>query len=387
MSDNNNGHDELLIILSAGGTGGHMFPAEALGKDLQSRGFRVQLITDQRGKKFTKNFGDIPIHVIQAGSLKPGFWGKVRGVIGLGTGIVQAANILRREKPVAVVGFGGYPSFPAVYAAQRMKIPTIIHEQNAILGRANAMLAPKADRIALSMSHIHGLEEHDVPRATVTGNPIRDQIAALYSKPYPTIQPDGTIRILVMGGSLGAHIFSEVVPPALARLAPEYRARIDIVQQCLPDDRAEVEAIYERAGIRAELHDFIPDIPDQLARCHLVIARSGASTVAEVTTAGRPAIFVPYPHHPDQQQKINADVVADVGGAWVMTQNGFTQEAVMARIETFMQNPETLFRAGENARSIGRPDAARRLGNLVTAIASGWDKNTGKTAEPIITKE
>lgn len=383
MSDQN----KSLILLSAGGTGGHMFPATALTKDLLSRGFRVELVTESRGKKFTEGFGDIPIHIIQSGTLKAGMIGKIRGVAGLGIGIVQSMKLLKTLKPEVVVGFGGYPSFPAVYAAQKMKVHTIIHEQNAILGRANAMLAPKADRIALSMSHIHGLEESDVPRATVTGNPIRDQIAALYSKPYPTVQADGIIRIVVMGGSLGAHIFSEIVPQALVKLSAEHRARIQIVQQCRADDLQNVQAMYERAGIHAELHEFIKDIPVELAQAHLVIARSGASTVAEVTTAGRPAIFVPYPHHPDQQQKINADAVADVGGAWVMTQNGFTPEAVLARIETFLQNPETLFRAAENARSIGRPDAARRLGNLVTAMASGWDKNTGKTAEPIITKE
>lgn len=376
-----------LILLSAGGTGGHMFPASALAKDLVSRGFDVALVTDARGKRFTGDFGDLPITVIRAATLGSGMAGKLSGMAGLGMGIIQAHRLISRLNPAVVVGFGGYPSFPAVFAAQRKKIPTIIHEQNAILGRANSMLAGKADRIALSMSHIHGLEEIDVPRATVTGNPIRDQIAALYSKPYPTVQPDGVIRILVMGGSMGAHIFSDIVPRALAKLSPQHRARLEIVQQAREDDIENVRIAYREAGIKAELATFITDIPDQLAKAHLVIGRSGASTVAEVTTAGRPAIFVPYPHHQDQQQKINADTVADAGGAWVMTQNGFTEEAVLARVETFLQNPESLFRAAEHARSMGRPDAARRLGNLVTAIASGWDKNTGKTAEPIITKE
>lgn len=376
-----------LILLSAGGTGGHMFPAASLAKDLLSRGFDVALVTDMRGKKFTADFGELPIHMIRAATLGYGVVGKISGIAGLGMGIIQAHRLINRLKPAVVVGFGGYPSFPAVFAAQRSKIPTIIHEQNAILGRANSMLAGRADRIALSMSHIHGLEEVDVPRATVTGNPVRDQIAALYSKPYPTVQPDGTICILVMGGSMGAHIFSDIVPRALAKLSPQHRARLEIVQQAREDDIENVRTAYQEAGIKAELATFITDIPAQLAKAHLVIGRSGASTVAEVTTAGRPAIFVPYPYHADQQQKINADTVADAGGAWVMTQNGFTEEAVLARIETFLQNPESLFRAAEHARSMGRPDAARRLGNLVTAIASGWDKNTGKTAEPIITKE
>lgn len=381
-----NDENKKVILLSAGGTGGHMFPAAALAKDLLSRGFVVELVTDARGKRFTQDFGNIPITVISAGTLGSGMLGKLTGVSGLAMGIIQAHRIVDRLKPSVVVGFGGYPSFPAVYAAQRKKIPTIIHEQNAILGRANSVLAPKADRIALSMSHIHGLDESDVPRATVTGNPIREDIAALYSRPYPVMQADGIMRILIMGGSLGAHVFSDVVPRALAKLPAAYRARLDIVQQCRPGDLENVRNTYQDAEIKAELHEFI-NVPANLAQTHLVIARSGASTVAEVTTSGRPAIFVPYPHHEDQQQKVNADAVADAGGAWVMTQNGFTEEALLARIETFLQNPETLFRAAENARSIGRPDAARRLGNLVTAIASGWDKNTGKTAEPIITKE
>lgn len=384
MDEHNN---DKLVLISAGGTGGHMFPAAALSKDLLSRGFRVELVTDPRGKRFTESFGSIPITVIQAGTLGAGLLGKVSGVGGLAMGIIQSLRLLDRLKPAVVVGFGGYPSFPAVFAAQRKKIPTIIHEQNAILGRANAALAPRADRIALSMSHIHGLDEGDVPRATVTGNPIREEIAALYSRPYPTVQPDGTLRILIMGGSLGAHVFSDVVPKAFSRLSPAHRARLEVVQQCRPDDLESVRQAYDKIGIKCELHHFINNVPEQLAQAHLVIGRSGASTVAEVTTAGRPAIFVPYPHHEDQQQKINADTVADAGGAWVMTQNGFTEEAVLARVETFLQNPEVLFRAAENARSMGRPDAARRLGNLVTAIARGWDKNTGRAAEPVITKD
>ncbi len=378
---------DKLVLISAGGTGGHMFPAAALAQDLLSRGFRVELVTDPRGKRFTESFGTIPITVIQAGTLGSGLLGKISGVGGLAMGIVQSLRLLDRLKPSVVIGFGGYPSFPAVYAAQRKKIPTIIHEQNAILGRANSALAPRADRIALSMSHIHGLDADDVPRATVTGNPIREEIAALYSRPYPTVQPDGVLRILIMGGSLGAHVFSDIVPKALAKLAPEHRARLNIVQQCRADDLDAVRKAYEAAGIQCDLHQFINNVPEQLAQAHLVIARSGASTVAEVTTAGRPAIFVPYPHHEDQQQKINADTVADVGGAWVMTQNGFTEEAVLARVETFLQNPEVLFRAAENARSMGRPDAARRLGNLVTAIASGWDRNTGRAVDPVIAQD
>lgn len=362
-----------LILLSAGGTGGHMFPADALARDLISRGYRVALATDIRGKKYT-NFADgVPVYVLSSGGLLPGFLSKLKTLLALGIGYLQARKLINTLQPAVVVGFGGYPSFPAVYAAQKKGISNIIHEQNAVIGQANAMLAHKAERIALNLPKIEGLDPDDAIRAVVTGNPVRPEVAALYNKPYPAIEQDGPLRIFVMGGSQGASVFSEVLPAAFAQLSPAYRARLDIVQQCREGDIDVVRAAYDKAGIKARLQTFFDDVPDQLEKAHLVIARSGASTVAEVTTAGRPAIFVPYPHHADQQQKKNADAVADAGGAWVMTQNGFTADALLARIETFLQNPQTLFRAAENARSCGKPDAARRLGNLVTALASGWN--------------
>lgn len=364
-----------LIVLSAGGTGGHVMPAQALALDLLSRGFRVEVFTDARGLKFRSLFGEIPMHEIRAGTLGGGLPGKIRGMTDLALGVWQARNLLAKMKPSAVVGFGGYPSVPGVYAAQWLRIPTILHEQNAIVGRANALLARKANRIAISMPHIRGLDDAERAKAIYTGNPVRPDIAALYSRPYPALDEAGRLRILVMGGSLGASVFSRVLPEALAKLPSDHRARLHIVQQCRAEDIDNVRRLYEQAGINAHLQTFIDDVAGELEKAHLVIARSGASTVAEVTTAGRPAIFVPYPHHSDQQQKINADTVADAGGAWVMTENGFTAETVLARIETFLQNPSVLFRAAENARICGKPDAARKLGNLVTEIVSGWNKN------------
>lgn len=368
------GDGAKLVLLSAGGTGGHMFPAAALAFDLVSRGFKVDLVTDSRGRAYEGIFPDIRTHVISAGTLGGGLAGTIKGVAALGLGLVQAKMLVDKIKPDVVIGFGGYPSVPAVYAAQRKGILSVIHEQNAVLGRANVFLAPRADRIALSLAQVEGMEEADAVRAVVTGNPVRDEIAELYTKPYPIVAMDGTLKIFVMGGSLGARVFSEIVPKALSRLSAEYRSRLEIVQQCRPEDIEEVKAGYKAAGIKARLESFFHDVPDILAQTHLVISRSGASTVAEIAAAGRPAIFVPYPHHKDQQQKMNAEAVADAGGAWVMTQEGFTEEALLARIETFLQNPETLFRAAEAARSCGKPDAARRLGNLVTALVSGWDK-------------
>lgn len=366
--------DQKLILLSAGGTGGHMTPAQALGHDLLARGFRVELVTDDRGLRYQSMFQGIPTHVVKSGTSAPGLMGKVKGAAKLGLGVLQAQKLVRRLNPAVVVGFGGYPSFPAVYAAQKSKIPTILHEQNGIIGKANAMLAPNAERIAVSLPDTTGLDETDRVRVVVTGNPVRAEIANLYNEAYPALENDGELRIFVVGGSLGATVFSDVVPQALSQLPSQYAKRLNIVQQCRADDLERVATVYEDSGIKARLSPFFDDVPDELSKAHLVIARSGASTVAEVATAGRPAIFVPYPHHKDQQQKMNADAVADSGGAWVMTEDGFTTEALLARIENFMQNPQNLFKAAERARECGKPDAARKLGNLVTAIASGWDE-------------
>lgn len=364
-----------LIVLSAGGTGGHMFPAAALARDLLSRGYRVAVITDARGAKYEDAFGGAPFYVIQAGTLSAGLVSKIRGVMKLSMGLIQAARLIKKLRPAVVVGFGGHPSVPTVYAAQRRHIPTVIHEQNAIVGRANAFLAPKAARIALSLPRVEGLSDSERVRAVVTGNPVRDEIAALCTKPYPVLSDDGPFKLFVVGGSLGAHVFSEVVPAALARLPEELRRRLDVVQQCREEDIERASAIYRQAKIKVRMESFFKDVPQILAACHLVVSRSGASTVAEVASVGRPAIFVPYPHHGDQQQKINAETISDAGGAWVVDEKDFTADVFLRHLEKLMADPALLFRTAESARACGRPDAARRLGNLVMAIASGWDRD------------
>lgn len=364
---------KLKVLLSAGGTGGHMTPAQGLCSDLISRGYDVELVTDPRGLQFAPLFGDIPVHQLPSGTLGAGIFGKVKGLSNLALGCIKAFALLRKVSPDIVAGFGGYPSVPAVYAAQKWRIPTVIHEQNAIIGKANLFLAPKAERIALSLPYITGLDEVDQLRTIVTGNPVRSEISDLYNKPYPVVEDGETMRVLVMGGSLGAKVFSDVVPQTLARLPAEYRGRLYVVQQCRSEYLDGVKKAYADAGIEAELAPFFDDVPSELAQAHLVIGRSGASTVAEVSVAGRPAIFVPYPHHKDQQQKMNADSVADQGGAWVMSESGFTQDALLAKMETFFQDPQILFKVAENSRSCGKPDAARRLGNLITALAQGWN--------------
>ncbi len=363
---------EPFILISSGGTGGHMSPASALVSDLQSRGYRVGLATDKRGLKYKGMFEDIPTYTVHSGTAGRGVLGKIKGLFFLVFGILQAISLLLRLKPDLVVGFGGYPSVPAVLVAQYMRIPTVLHEQNAIIGKANDFLARKAERIALSLPGTKGLDASEQYRSVVTGNPIRPEVGALFTKPYPAFSQDGELRILVMGGSLGASVFSDVIPRALAQLSSDHKKRLNITQQCRVEDLDSARLIYEEAGIKASLSTFIDDVAGALAEAHLVIGRSGASTVAEITAAGRPAIFVPYPHHKDQQQKMNADAVADHGGAWVMTEQGFTQDALLAQIEMFLQNPESLFRAAEKSRELAKPDAARKLGNLVTAVVSGW---------------
>lgn len=352
-----------------------MSPASALAQDLLARGFHVELATDARGMKFASMFGGVAIHLVKSGTAGAGITGKIKGGVHLLQGFFTAFRLLRRRRPDAVVGFGGYPSVPCVLIAQCLGIPTVLHEQNAIIGKANAFLASRASRIALSLPHITGLDDKSKERVVITGNPVRPEISSLHFKPYHPLTHGGTIRIFVMGGSLGASVFSNIVPQTLARLAPEYRKRLKVIQQCREGDLEKVRAVYEQAGIEAILASFFGNVADELFQAHLVIARSGASTVAEVTSAGRPAIFVPYPHHKDQQQKMNADAVADVGGAWVMTEDGFTQEALLARIESFLQNPEILFRAAEKSREAGKPDAAVKLGNLVTEVISVWKKS------------
>ena len=361
-----------LILISSGGTGGHMTPAAALAHDLAARGNKLALITDERGKKFAGMFPEnIPVHIIRAGTVGGGPAGKFRGLVNLGAGLVQAWRIVSDLEPDLVVGFGGYPSFPGVFVAQKQRVPAIIHEQNAVIGKANCYLSKKAERIALSFPDLTGLEKDERMRAVITGNPIRPEIAALHKTPYPRPQPDGPLNILIMGGSLGASVFSKVVPQTLAQLPSEYKKRLNVVQQCREEDLEPTAFAYKDSGIKAEVASFYNDMAERLAAAHLVICRSGASTVAEVTAAGRPAIFVPYPHHKDQQQKRNADHVADGGGAWMMTEDGFTPEALLARLTAFLQNPAILGEAAEKCRAFGKPDAAHKLGNLVKSVVSG----------------
>ena len=360
-----------FILISAGGTGGHMSPASALASELIKRSVRVELATDTRGVKYKKMFPDIPIHVVKSGTAHAGILGKIKGAINLAIGILQGFSLVRKLKPDAVIGFGGYPSFPAVWAAQMTGIPTGLHEQNAIIGKANVMLAPKAKFIALSLPLPENMDfsNHITSKSEITGNPVRPEIIALKNAPYPDVREDGSLNIFVMGGSLGATVFSRVVPKALSCLGEDQKKHLNIVQQCREADLEESKALYEKSGIESvTLAPFFDNVAEKLKETHLFIGRSGASTVAEISIAGRPAIYVPYPHHKDQQQKRNAASVVDKGGAWVMEEKDFTSEALLERMKMLFDNLQTLPRAASRAKECGRANAAQDLADLSLKI-------------------
>lgn len=356
------------IILAAGGTGGHIFPAEALAEELLARGRDVVLVTDKRFNKFQSGLlATVPRRTIRAGGSGRGIAHKLSSGLNIFIGTARALRILSKLKPQVVVGFGGYPSFPTVYAAGMLGIPIIIHEQNSVLGRANRLLAKRASKIATSFPDTQMIEESDKQKTITTGNPVRVSVRGLRGVPYPQLQQDGKLHLLITGGSQGASVFSEVMPKAMGLLPPHLRARLRIDQQCREMELADTRAAYEALGVNVDLASFFVDIPARLASAHLVIARSGASTVSELAVAGRPAILVPLPTSMDNHQYYNANALEEVGGGWVMSQDGFTPEAVAARLEAFLTAPETLNRAAENARKLGMNDAANTLADVVLA--------------------
>lgn len=358
-----------LIALAAGGTGGHVFPAEALASVLLARGYRLALITDRRGAAYGGTLGSLETFRIRAGGIAGrGKLAALRSALELGLGILQARSLLKSIRPAAVVGFGGYASVPGMAAAALAGIPTAIHEQNAVLGRANRLLAGRVGRIATSFAEVAHVDPRLAGKLVHTGMPVRAAVLAQRDTAYPALTADGPIDLLVLGGSQGARILSEVVPAALARLPESLRARIRIAQQCRPEDLDGVRRAYEGTGIRATLESFFADVPERLAASHLVIARAGASTVSELTTLGRPAILVPYPFAIDDHQTANAHAVEESGGAWLMQQDSFTPDALAARLDSLFAQPEALARTAQCARNAGRPDAAEALADLVAGL-------------------
>ena len=360
----------MNIILAAGGTGGHMIPAHALAAELTARKIGVALITDERGARIPGLFDGVPVHILPAGRLTGmlGLWRTTRAIL---SGRRQAKALYREFKPDAVVGFGGYPALPALLAASSRGIPTILHEQNAVLGRVNRFLAGDAAAIATAYPEVDRLKPAYQGKVELVGNPVREAVARLGEAPLPPFDEVAPLKILVTGGSQGASILGTVVPAGLGKLEPSIRHRLQVVQQCRPDDIEAVRKHYAELKIPAELMTYITDMPAKLAEAHLIIARAGASTIAELTAAGRPAILIPLPSATDDHQTANAREMAKAGGARMIAQSEFTPEALANQIEALAHDPEALANAAARSLSVGRPNAASDLADLVERIAGG----------------
>lgn len=358
-----------VYALAAGGTGGHLFPAEAVARLLAARGAAVHLLTDRRADSFAASVPGVAVDLVRAGRFDGGPLHAACGLAELALGVVQARRLLRRLMPAAVIGFGGYPSVPTMLAAAQLGLPTMIHEQNAVFGRANRLLAPRARAIATGFPAVQGLRPADQRRAVHTGNPVRPAIQTVGTTPYAP--PGDAIELLVTGGSQGARVFAEIVPAALELLPAELRARLRVSQQARPEDKDAVAAQYRGLAIAAEVESFFTDMPARLARAHLMICRAGASTIAELAAAGRPAILVPYPHATDDHQTANAAQFATSGGGWAIPQPEFTPQALAERLTQLLAEPTVLAAAAAAARGFARDDAAECLAALAQQLGAG----------------
>jgi UDP-N-acetylglucosamine--N-acetylmuramyl-(pentapeptide) pyrophosphoryl-undecaprenol N-acetylglucosamine transferase len=357
-----------LVLLCAGGTGGHLFPAEALASALAKRDVAVDLATDERGAPFARTFPARTVHAIPSETVRSRSpLAMANTAWKLTSGTLSAFAMLGRIKPAVVVGFGGYPTVPPLLAAAWRRIPTLVHEQNAVMGRANRMLAPRVTRIATGFPQVQLLDDRYRRKLVHTGNPVRPAVLDAARTPLPPL--DGKLRLLVFGGSQGARVMSDIVPPAVAALDPSLRGRLTIVQQARDEDIERVSRTYCDLGIEAEVAPFFRDLPRRMAAAHLVIARGGASTVAELAAIGRASILVPLPGSLDQDQAANSRALAATGGAKVVMQPDFTPDNLAVDLTAMLADPGGLIRAGEAARRAGTSDAAERLADLVVALA------------------
>jgi UDP-N-acetylglucosamine--N-acetylmuramyl-(pentapeptide) pyrophosphoryl-undecaprenol N-acetylglucosamine transferase len=359
-----------LILLAAGGTGGHLFPAEALGVELMKRGLRVRLATDSRALRYSGLFSRDMIDVVPSETVRGRTpWSLAYTGIMLAAGTAVALNLMRKLRPAAVVGFGGYPTLPPLLAARLFGIPGIIHDSNAVLGRANRFLSGRADAIATSLPGVLDRDPALAAKTTTVGTPMRPAILAAAAVNYAAPEPAGAFRLLVVGGSQGARIMADIVPGAIERLEPSLWSRLILTQQVREEDMERVRAVYDRLKIKAELAPFFADLPAKLASHHLVVSRSGAGTVAELGAIGRPSILVPLPGSIDQDQFANAGVLTQVGGALRIPQAEFTSDRLAAEISALAAEPAKLMAMAAAARTVGRLDAAQRLADLVMKVA------------------
>src|ERR1700733_624075 len=359
-----------LILLAAGGTGGHLFPAEALGVELMRRGFRVRLATDARAFRYSGLFSRDTIDVVPSETLR----GRnplslARTGVMLAAGMAVAVHLLRKLRPAAVVGFGGYPTLPPLVAARLLGIPSIVHEANAVLGRANRFLAGRVSAIATSLPGVLDRDPGLASKTTTVGMPMRPAIVAAAAVQYATPEVGGPLRLLVTGGSQGARVMADIMPPAIEKLDPSLWSRLLVTQQVREEDMARVRSVYDQLKVNAELAPFFTDLPARLAANHLVISRSGAGTVAELAAIGRPSILVPLPGAIDQDQFANAGVLSEAGGGLRIVQSEFTPDRLAAEISALAAEPAKLTAMADAARKAGRLDAAERLADLVVKVA------------------
>lgn len=358
-----------LIALASGGTGGHLFPAFALAEELHKRGYASVLLTDERGLAFGQEYDFVPRHLIPSmGLFRTGRIQQLKGLLAMGHGYFKARGLLKRLRPLAVVGFGGYASAPSVLAAQHMGLPTLIHEQNSVFGRANRLLARHARLACTSFQPTYGLEGFDPERLRHVSNPVRANFKELPL--YEAAQPSQTFKILIYGGSQGARYFSEFMPLVMAELSPAERARFELVQQARPEDVAELAQAYTKLGVQAKVASFFDDMAGLYRDAHLVICRSGASSVAEIATVGRPAIFVPLPTAVDDQQTLNARALVDHDAAWLWAQRDNEPASRARQLKDLLTDPLTLAQVAAKARTQSHANAASKLADALLSVTS-----------------
>ncbi len=369
------------VLLAAGGTGGHLFPAFALTEELKRRDVDVHIVTDGRVDEMIGNSPADQMHVVPSATMK----GKnpialLKTALTLGRGVMAARRLLKQIKPDFVLGFGGYPTFPPLIAAGQLGIKTGLHDQNAVMGRANKMLANRVDVIATSFREVKYLPETCEHKVRLTGNPVRGKVLAVKDVPYPkldlqlmvgdTSEINGTsgaekFKILIFGGSQGARFFSDFFPTALAELDEDLRTKLSVVQQCRAEDLDRVRALYQYSDIDAKCEAFFDDLPREMSASHLVISRSGASTVAELAVCGRPAIMVPLPHALDNDQLLNGKMLEKAGAGWILEQKNITMAGFHRQLNEFMLEPSLLQMAANAAKSVGKANAVVELADLV----------------------
>jgi UDP-N-acetylglucosamine--N-acetylmuramyl-(pentapeptide) pyrophosphoryl-undecaprenol N-acetylglucosamine transferase len=352
-----------VIVLSAGGTGGHLFPAQALAGALARRGRGVVVMTDTRFANYATAFPGAQIQTVPSSPLNA-----VTAPFKILAGVAIAFIKLLKLKPAAVVGFGGYPSVPVMLAASLARLPTAIIEQNAVVGRANRLVMNRVKVVAAAFP-IARFAPSDKSKIVLTGNPLRPEVEALWAAPYDAPQAGGRLRLLVFGGSQGARAMSEIVPAALTRLPHGLKGRLSVVQQCRPEDIETVRQIYRNAEIDAELQSFFTDLPKRMAESHLVIARSGAGTVAELMAIGRPAILVPLPAALDDNQTPNAEILARADAGWCVPQAELTPDFLAKMLSNIFAAPSDLVRFAAAAHALATPHAAEKLADVVENLA------------------